>query len=323
MRPRAIRALLAWSIGAAVLAAGCSGDDDVGTPSVAPSGEPGEGGTLVWAVADPVRTLDPLNAGTRSELILTRQIHEPLIESLSGPLGEARGQPGLARVARPSADQTVWTLKLREGVRFQDGEPFDATAVLANAERWQSSAVGRALLPSLLAVDAPSPGTVRFILSAPDPDLPQRLAAPELGIVSPEALADGLPSPRRATQAGEGTGTGAFELREASSDELLLARNTSWWGTAERLGPALEQVVLRIEPSGSVRVALLEQGDAQLADQLDSDQADFVASDPLLAVLPAGGGEWLGIERSVRGVSSAREIPSLAGAWLTTVSLPD
>lgn len=322
MRTRAILASCAGALLLAV-AAGC-GEDDPGTPAVIPTGDAGEGGTLTWAVADRPRTLDPLAAQTRAELILTRQIHEPLIETLAGPFGDVRRRPGLARSARPSADGEVWLLRLRSGVRFQDGSLFDAAAVQANAERWLASEVGRELLPDLVAVDAPSPSSVRFLLDEPDPDLPRRLAAPALGIVSPRALAagfDGTAILRREPFAG--TGTGAFELREVEADRLLLARNTAWWGATERLGPALEQVVLRTERSGAVRVALLDSGDAQLADELDADQARFVRRNPLLAAIEGPDGRWLGLERSVRGIDAATEIPSLSSAWLTAVRVPD
>ena len=63
----------------AVLAAGCGGGDDEETPAVS-SGTPGEGGTLVWAVAGPISTTDPLSAATRAEEILVRQVNEPLTE---------------------------------------------------------------------------------------------------------------------------------------------------------------------------------------------------------------------------------------------------
>ena len=315
MRARPLAALAALAL------VGCSGGDEPLTPSPTPSGEAGEGGTLTWAVADPVRSVDPLLATDRSAQIVSRQIHEPLIETLAGPFGEARGRPGLARAARPAAGATVWVLQLRGGVRFQDGEVFDADAVQANADRWLASAAGRELLPGLIAVDSPSPTSVRFILSAPDPALPRRLASPRLGIVSPRALAEGFGPV--ASEPFAGSGTGAFELREATPDRLLLARNTAWWGTGERLGPALEQVIVRAEPSGAVRAALLDGGDAQLADQLSAEQARFVRRNPLLATLPAPGGEALGIERSVRGITSGTEIPSLAGAWLTTVDVAD
>ena len=322
MKHRSARApaLCAVLVAGACAVAGCAADEPI-APAPTPSGAAGEGGTLVWAVAGPIKTLDPLLATSRAEQILSRQVHEPLIESLAGPFGETRRRPGLARSARPAAGASVWVLRLRGGVRFQDGEVFDAAAVQANADRWLTTAAGRELLPGLVAVDSPSPTSVRFILSAPDPALPRRLASPRLGVVSPQALEAGFG--RIGTGPFTGTGTGAFELREAAPDRLLLARNTAWWGSAVRLGPALEQVILRVEPSGAVRAALLDSGDAQLADQLDADQASFVRRNPLLTVIPGPGAEWLGAERAVRGVESASEIPSLASAWLTTFDVAD
>ena len=308
----------------AVLLAGCGGDDDAGTPALTGDVPPGQGGTLVWAVADPVEGLDPLRASNRSELLASRQIHEPLIEALSGPFGDTRQVPGLVRRARPSADRTVWTLTLRRNVRFQDGTPFNSAAVLANVERWQSTPEGQFLLPGLLAADAPRVDQIRLILSAPDARLDQRLADPALGIVAPSAM-----RPRSGVGAsvrrGAESGTGPFELRERSPGRLLLARNTSWWGTAgdAELGPALDQVEFRIEPSASVRFALLDAGDAQLADELEREQTALASSDPLLTTLPAVDGTALGIERSVRGVESAQVIPSLSGVWLTTIRVPD
>lgn len=323
MRARAILAALAGAMLGGLLVSGCAGDDDPGTPALTPAAEAGEGGTLTWAVADRVRSIDPLAATTRSELIVTRQVHEPLVDSLAGPFGDTRRQPGLARGTRASSDDRVWTLRLRGGVRFQDGTPFNAAAVLANAERWQASATAQELLPGLIAVDAPTPATVRFILAAPDPDLPRRLGAPQLGIVSPRALAagmGGIAGVRRESESG--TGTGAFELREVSADRLLLARNTAWWGGAARLGPALDQIVLRVEPSAPVRLALLDAGEAQLADELGPDQARFARANPLLTTIEGPGDASLGLERSVRGIESAREIPSLSGAWITTITVP-
>ena len=319
MTPRPSRAALAL---AALALAGCGGGDaSEATPALS-AGEPlGEGGELAWAVADRVTSLDPLAATTRAEELLTRQIHEPLIAGLAGPFGDTRRVPGLARRARASGDSTIWTLRLRTGVRFQDGTPFNARAVLANAERWQATTAGREQLPDLVDVFAPRFDVVRFILAAPDRAFDARLGMPQLGIVSPRALpplGDGL---RRALE----TGTGPFELRERSSDRQLLARNTSWWGTVGDvdLGPALDQVEFRAEPSAAVRLALLDAGDVQLADELARPQADEALSDPLLSVLRGAPGTWLGLSRSVRGVDSARDIPSLSRAWLTTVTVAD
>jgi ABC-type transport system substrate-binding protein len=319
----AARALLACAV-AAVALAGCGGDENEGTPALS-TGEPlGVGGSLTWAVADRVTTIDPLAAETRAELLLSRQIHEPLIASLAGPFGDTRREPGLALRARPSGDGTIWTLRLRRGVRFQDGSPFNAAAVLVNAERWQATSAGRELLPGLVDVFAPRFDVVRLILAEPDRRLDDRLAAPQLGIVSPRALRSGLVAGRSFRNAFE-TGTGPFELREPTPDRQLLARNASWWGATEEpsLAPALEQVEFRAEASSAVRFALLDAGGAQLADELGAAQARQAGEDPLLAILPGAAGTSLGLSRAVRGIESAREIPSLSSVWLTRLTVAE
>jgi len=67
---------------------------------------------------------------------------------------------------------------LRDGVRFTNGTPFNAAAVLANARRWQSEPEGRALLLGLFAVDAPRPDVVRFLFNRPAPDVARELSHP-------------------------------------------------------------------------------------------------------------------------------------------------
>ena len=296
--------------------AGCDGGDDE-APAAGAQGEPGEGGTLVWALERAPTSLDPLLARERAEQLVTRQIHDPLVEELTGPFGDVPRESGLALASRPSSDNTIWRLHLRRGIRFQDGSAFNASAVLANAERWQSLPEGRELLPDLLAVDAPRPDLVRFILTSPDPALDRRLASPRLGIVSPRALRRGAGG--GLLQPGSGSGTGAFELRERGSGTLLLARNTAWWGLGRGLGPALDQLEFTTVADGRDRLELLAEGEVQAADSLGRQLAREARSDPLLTALPQGDGEWLGLERSVHGIDSARAVPSLQSAWLTSI----
>jgi peptide/nickel transport system substrate-binding protein len=252
---------------------------------------------------------------------LVRQVNEPLTAKATGPFDVERRVPGLVVGTQSSEDDTIWTFRLRGGVFFQDdATPFDSAAVQANATRWLTTAAGQALLPGLVSVDAPSPGEVRFALAGPDPEFPRRLSAPQLGIVSPTALQPSSGDGAVVTRPAQ-TGTGAFELRERDGNGVLLARNTSWWGSSAKveLGPALDQIQLQITEAPSLRLAMLDAGEAQLADQLDPAQADQAREDPLLSVLQSPGGSFLGIERSVRGVDSGREIPALSGAWLTSL----
>jgi peptide/nickel transport system substrate-binding protein len=239
------------------------------------------------------------------------------VESIAAPFDEAARESGLARSALPSNDATVWRVRLREGVRFQDGSPLNAEAVLANAARWQESGAARTGLPEFLA-DGPRPDLVRFILAASDPEFGARLAAPELGIVSRRAL-------RRASAERpfpiqlSGTGTGPFELRERSSESMLLARNTDWWGTDAELGPALDQLEFTAAPFATERLELLESGSAQVASGLQGGILDAVRENPLLAIVHPPSG--LVAERSVRGLDpDDARAPMLNHVWMTGIA---
>ena len=187
-----------------VALSGC-GDEGEGGSSASAGPDPGAGGAIAWELAERPRTLDPLFADTPAEQLVARQIAEPLVENLIGPFSESREMrrsPGLATM-RPSDGDRIWSARLRPGVSFQDGSPFDAAAVLANAARWTAQPSLSGLPPGLLA-DSPRPGLVRFILPAPDPAFDRRLASSRLGIVSPRALtAAGAGSGARAGRPGD------------------------------------------------------------------------------------------------------------------------
>jgi len=300
----------------ALLLAGCGGGDgDGGTASGLPSA--GGGGTLVYAVPALPATLDPLAAGDRIAQTISRQVYEPLVARFTGPYGATTVRPGLALSAEPSPDRSVWTLTLRRDVRFQDGTPFNATAVLTNSRRWTTLPKGRALLPGLFAVDAPRPDQVRFLLDRPDPELPSRLASPRLGIVAPQALEpQGGANSRLRTTAG--SGSGPFELGAVSDNRIELSRNAAWWGSPMGLGPALDGVAFLAEPEEGRRLALLEGGTIEVADPLGPAALRAVARDPLLSAV-GGPAVGIGLEGSVRGIDSARAVPLLSRVWLTEI----
>jgi peptide/nickel transport system substrate-binding protein len=313
---RANRAALAL-LALALLLAGCGGGDDgEGAATGLPSA--GGGGTLVYAVPALPATLDPLAARNRTTQTISRQVYEPLVARLSGPYGATAVRPGLALSAEPSSDSSVWTLTLRRDVRFQDGTPFNAAAVLANSRRWTTLPKGRSLLPGLFAVDAPRPDQVRFLLDAPDPGLAGRLASPRLGIVSPQALEPQGGANSRLSTTG-GAGSGPFELGAVSATRIELSRNPAWWGSKNGLGPALDEVAFLAEPMPGRRLAMLESGAVQVAGPLGSPALEAVAEDPLLTAV-GGPALGIGLERSVRGLDSTRAVPLLSRVWLTDIS---
>ena len=304
---------------ALVAIAGCGGGDGSGTERGSRLPPAGGNGTLAYALPSLPATLDPLAAQDRVAQTATRQIYEPLIERLTGPYGQTTAQPGLALSARPSKDRTTWTVALRSGVRFQDGIPFNAAAVLANSRRWQTDPRGQALLPHLFAVDAPRPDEVRFLLDQPVSDLPRRLTSPRLGIVSPRALDPQTGQHARFLPDARGSGTGAFEPGAGGPGRLELARFAGWWGGAMGLGPAVDGVTFVVAPLPNQRLRMLTEGTVQVADPLDAAGLSAASADPLLDTV-GGPQSGIGLEGSVRGISSARSVPVLTGVWLTRLT---
>ena len=298
-----------------LLGAGCGGD---GTPAP-PTGLPaaGGGGELAYAVPALPRNLDPLAASDPATELIVRQVYEPLVGSLIGPYGGSKRQPALALSSRSSSDRRVWTLALRPGVRFQDGTPFNASAVVANSRRWRSSPAGRDLLPELFAVDAPRPDEARFVLDSPVDDLPKRLSTPQLGIVSPQALEPRSGEGARFLVSTVGSGSGPFELGQSGPNELDLARNAGWWGSDLGLGPALDSLTFTAAGSDAARLRLLRSGQAQVAEPLGPAALRSITNDPLLASIKSSKG-GIGFEASVRGL--AAPVQPLSGVWLTTVT---
>jgi peptide/nickel transport system substrate-binding protein len=314
-----LRAATLIALTAMLAMAGCGGSGGASSRVNTALPPAGGGGTLTYAVPALPSTLDPLAAQTRPELIVTRQVYEPLIERLTGPYEPAAPQAGLALEARPSRDRTTWTVTLRPNVRFQDGTPFNAAAVLANSRRWQTDPAGQKLLPHLFAVDAPRPDEVRFLLDRPVPDLVTRLSSPRLGIVSPRALDPQTGQNAHFLTDAAGSGTGAFEPGPSGPGRQMLSRFAGWWGSPMGLGPALDGVTFVVAPQPSQRLRLLKEGAAQVADPLGPAGVRAAGSDPLLDTV-GGRLSGIGLEGSVRGIDSSSEIPILSSVWLTRLT---
>ena len=304
----------ALAVVAACLAAGCG---DGGATEFSPSGPPpvGGNGELAYVIPSGPGSLDPLGAQTIAEQTVARQIFEPLVATLTAPYGRRGGMPGIALSIRHSNDLRVWSLRLRPGVRFQDGRILDAAAVLANARRWRASPVAAALLPGLIGADGPRPDLVRFIFSQPVVNPRPRLGDPRLGLVSPGALSSSRGGPSLLAVAK--AGSGPFQLSSRPGRTVLLKRNRSWWGSRHGLGPALDEISFRTETSLAERIALLRAGQVQVAADVGPGAARLRA-DPLLEALALASGYPLGLERSVRGIDGPAP-QSLAGVWLTGI----
>ena len=171
--------------------------------------------------------------------------------------------PRLAASLPELIDDTTWELKLREGISFHNGAPFNAAAAKYSIERVLSPEVDSDLkeqIEKITSVDVVDDYTIRVNTDGPDPVLPARLYMVQM--VEPGAAADGLED--------EAVGTGPYQFVEwVPGDSLTLTRNEAYWGVL----PPIQDVVFRFLPDEQSRVSAVQAGDVDLAVGLSADSA--------------------------------------------------
>ena len=174
--------------------------------------------------------------------------------------------PRLAASLPRLVDETTWELKLRRGINFHNGAPFNAAAAKYSIERLidpEFDSDLREQVENISSVDVVDDYTIRINTHGPDPVLPARLYMVQ--IVEPGAAADGLED--------EAVGTGPYKFVEwIAGDSLTLTRNTDYWGPE----PQIDDVKFVFLPDEQSRVAAVQAGDVDLAVGLSADSADEV-----------------------------------------------
>ena len=123
-------------IGASASAMAVLSSVGLATPARA-QGQPKKGGTLVIAKESELDILDPHSAGGWVTWRVSKQMHEGLIDEdlTDANVPYPKIVPKLATSWTISKDALTYTFKLRKGVKFHDGTPFDAAAVKYNVDR--------------------------------------------------------------------------------------------------------------------------------------------------------------------------------------------
>jgi peptide/nickel transport system substrate-binding protein len=194
---------------------------------------------------------------------------------------DARLVPGLAESWKAIND-TTWEIKLRKGVKFQDGTPLTADDVVHSLDRpatiTNSPSSFTTYTKGIVGKKVVDAHTLQLTTAAPAPLLPNDLT--RIFIVSKKATeAAGTEDFNQAKVVG--AGTGPFTLVKYTRGEgTQLARFDGYWGNK----PAWASVNIRFLPNDSARMSALLSGDVHLVENIQANLVPQFKANKDLAV---------------------------------------
>jgi len=222
-------------------------------------------GQLVLVLESEPDTIVTKNASTNIGYFVLDNVYDHLTFR-DWSSGEPKIVPELAESwTRP--DPNTWRFKLRQGVTFHNGEPFNADAVVAAVEDIVNPAEpGTSLgeygfLKSATKIDEL---TVDILTTQPDAILPARMT--RFPIPAPGWLKSVTPQARTVTAIGSGPYT-LVEWQQGS--HILLKANEKYWGAKK---PTIAEVKMLGRKEAAVRASMVQTGEAHLGYQIPAEQ---------------------------------------------------
>ena len=187
-----------------------------------------------------------------------------VLETLTKIRPDSSIAPLLAQSWTVTPDNKTWAFKLRPGVKFHNGEPFDANTVKFAFER--AAATGsankdRAVFTNIVNISTTDALTVVITLKNTNPDLLFQLGQATAVMVEPKS-AD--------TNNSQPVGTGPYRIDSwAKGSQIVLAR---WDGYRDVKAIALRRVTLRFISDAAAQVAAMLAGDVDLFPRVSAAQ---------------------------------------------------
>jgi len=259
---------------------GVSAPSSGATPAAAAAGTPVKGGTLTVGIYQEPPTLDPHVSGSAT----AGRVMAHIFDSLVRQPDPGNFQPGLATAWDSSDGGTTWTVKLRSGVTFHDGTPFNAAAVKFSFDRIVDpktkslSAIG--LLGPYNSTEVVDDSTVKVTFKTPFVAFPDSLSSVDLSPVSPAAVA------KFGDNFGQNpVGTGPFQFKEwTAGSEVTVQRYDAYnWAPSilGRNGPAyLDAVQFKFLLEDATRTGALQKGEVLMIDQTPDHDVAQLKQDP-------------------------------------------
>jgi peptide/nickel transport system substrate-binding protein len=255
------------------------------------AGTPVDGGTITVAIDSDLAGAFNLH---QTAADISANVLRNSFDSLVAQQPDGTFVPWLATSWDVSQDGLTYTFHLKSGVKFHDGETFDAAAVKANMDhvvdpntksQYAAGLLGGEAYKATTVID---PATVQITLNRPYAPLLQSLSTAYLGFYAPNVLktsADKL----AAGGPDVTVGTGPFKFTSyTAGQQITFTKNPDYnWGPANatHTGPAHpDTLIYRILPENSVRAGALSSGEVDIAGNLSPTDLAGLQTDSSIAI---------------------------------------
>ena len=235
---------------------------------------------VVVAVQSNFTTTDPYDANDT----LSQAVAKSFYQGLYGFDKNLKMSPVLADSHTVSKDGLVYTFKLKSGIKFHDGTPFNAEAVKANFDRVtnpENKLKRYTLYKNIAKTEAVDAATVRVTLKEPFSPFINTLAHPSGVMISPAALAKygskGI--------AQNPVGTGPFKFVEwKATDYLKVAKWEGYWKPGY---PKIDSITWRPVVDNNTRAAMMQTNEAHFAFPMPPEALESLSKKASLEVTTA------------------------------------
>ncbi len=259
------------------------------------------GGTLTIALAEDPDALDPTLART----FVGRMVFLHICEKLYDLNSSLEIVPQLAAsVPQVSGDKRTVTIKLRKGIRFNDGTPFNARAVKISLDRHRTLAASRRAseLSPVDSVDVAGASTVVLHLKEPFAPLAAQLADRAGMIMSPAQL-DKLGT-RFAT---DPVCVGPFSFVSRTVGDRIVVKKSQFYYAKKKV--RLSQIVFRIVNEPTAAAQALRAHDVEVLDRIGPTQLPEIQRDKSLSVVQATSIGYQGITINIGNKNGLLKLP--------------
>jgi peptide/nickel transport system substrate-binding protein len=226
-------------------------------------------GKIVIAQGVDPTTLDTQNQQETPASVVASHLFDTLVERDQN----LKIVPALAEELPKLVAPTTWEVKLRRGVKFHNGEEFNAESVKFSLERVKTGLRASSNFRPIEKVDIVDPYTVRVQTSKPWPIFATIMTSRQASMYPPKAYAGKDTS----FISKNPIGTGPYKLvRWSKDEEIVLEANEQYW----RGAPKIKTVVFRPIPDDAVRVAALQNGEVDVAVNIPPHLGNIIANHP-------------------------------------------